>query len=105
MFLWQPVAGAAYPPCVDGDYDITVVGQCTGNPLYAGEQDNDPAAATDCAANSIPGIQPLAIPEPAVISISGSPPVPAIHRAGDDNCRTAGHGRAAARSGRLSATA
>jgi extracellular elastinolytic metalloproteinase len=26
--------------------------QCTGNPLYAGEQDNDPAAATDCAANS-----------------------------------------------------
>jgi hypothetical protein len=26
--------------------------QCTGNPLYAGEQDSDPAAATDCAANS-----------------------------------------------------
>jgi hypothetical protein len=26
MFLWQPVAGAAYPPCVDGDYDMTVVG-------------------------------------------------------------------------------
>ena len=26
--------------------------QCTGNPLYAGEQDNDPTAATDCAANS-----------------------------------------------------
>ncbi len=26
--------------------------QCTGNPQYAGEQDNDPAAATDCAANS-----------------------------------------------------
>jgi hypothetical protein len=26
--------------------------QCTGNPRYAGEQDNDPAAATDCAANS-----------------------------------------------------
>jgi extracellular elastinolytic metalloproteinase len=25
MFLWQPVAGAAYPPCVDGDYDMTVV--------------------------------------------------------------------------------
>jgi extracellular elastinolytic metalloproteinase len=23
--------------------------QCTGNPLYAGEQDNDPRAATDCA--------------------------------------------------------
>jgi hypothetical protein len=26
MFLWQPVAGTAYPPCVDGDYDMTVVG-------------------------------------------------------------------------------
>jgi hypothetical protein len=26
--------------------------QCTGNPLYAGEQDDDPRAATDCAANS-----------------------------------------------------
>jgi hypothetical protein len=26
--------------------------QCTGNPQYAGEQDNDPAAATDCATNS-----------------------------------------------------
>src|SRR5437764_125393 len=26
MFLWQPVAGAAYPPCVDGDYDMTVMG-------------------------------------------------------------------------------
>jgi extracellular elastinolytic metalloproteinase len=25
MFLWQPVAGAAYPPCVDGDYDMTVI--------------------------------------------------------------------------------
>jgi extracellular elastinolytic metalloproteinase len=26
MFLWQPVAGTAYPPCVDGDYDMTVIG-------------------------------------------------------------------------------
>jgi extracellular elastinolytic metalloproteinase len=26
--------------------------QCTGNPLYAGEQDSDPTAATDCATNS-----------------------------------------------------
>jgi extracellular elastinolytic metalloproteinase len=25
MFLWQPVAGTAYPPCVDGDYDMTVI--------------------------------------------------------------------------------
>jgi hypothetical protein len=29
-----------------------VSSQCTGNPRYAGEQDNDPANATDCAANS-----------------------------------------------------
>jgi extracellular elastinolytic metalloproteinase len=26
MFLWQPVAGSAYPPCVDGDYDMTIIG-------------------------------------------------------------------------------
>jgi extracellular elastinolytic metalloproteinase len=26
MFLWQPQAGAVYPPCVDGDYDMTVIG-------------------------------------------------------------------------------
>jgi hypothetical protein len=26
--------------------------QCTGNPAYAGEQDADPTAATDCATNS-----------------------------------------------------
>jgi extracellular elastinolytic metalloproteinase len=26
MYMWQPVAGAAYPPCVDGDYDMTVIG-------------------------------------------------------------------------------
>ena len=26
MFLWQPQAGAAYPPCVDGDFDMTVIG-------------------------------------------------------------------------------
>nr|WP_240942735.1 M36 family metallopeptidase [Planosporangium thailandense] len=26
MYLWQPQAGSAYPPCVDGDYDMTVVG-------------------------------------------------------------------------------
>ncbi|MFC5823919.1 M36 family metallopeptidase [Nonomuraea insulae] len=27
----------------------TLTTQCTGNPLYAGEQDNDPNSATDCA--------------------------------------------------------
>ena len=26
MYLWQPVAGAFYPPCVDGDYDAGVIG-------------------------------------------------------------------------------
>jgi extracellular elastinolytic metalloproteinase len=31
---------------------VVLTSQCTGNPLYAGEQDNDPANATDCTANS-----------------------------------------------------
>ena len=26
MYLWQPVAGAFYPPCVDGDFDAGVIG-------------------------------------------------------------------------------
>ena len=26
MYLWQPVAGGAYVPCVDGDFDGTVIG-------------------------------------------------------------------------------
>ena len=25
MYLWQPVAGAFYPPCVDGDFDMSVI--------------------------------------------------------------------------------
>lgn len=25
MYLWQSIAGAAYPPCVDGDYDAAVI--------------------------------------------------------------------------------
>jgi len=25
MYLWQPIAGAFYPPCVDGDYDMSVI--------------------------------------------------------------------------------
>ncbi|GIE95324.1 M36 family metallopeptidase [Paractinoplanes rishiriensis] len=25
MYLWQPQAGAFYPPCVDGDYDMSVI--------------------------------------------------------------------------------
>ncbi|MFI5916432.1 M36 family metallopeptidase [Dactylosporangium sp. NPDC051541] len=31
---------------------VVLSSQCTGNPLYAGEQDNDPRAGTDCTANS-----------------------------------------------------
>jgi extracellular elastinolytic metalloproteinase len=26
MYLWQPIAGAFYSPCVDGDYDMMVIG-------------------------------------------------------------------------------
>ena len=26
MFLWQPIAGSFYAPCVDGDYDMSVIG-------------------------------------------------------------------------------
>ena len=26
MYLWQPLAGAFYSPCVDGDYDMAVIG-------------------------------------------------------------------------------
>jgi extracellular elastinolytic metalloproteinase len=25
MYLWQPIAAAFYPPCVDGDFDMTVI--------------------------------------------------------------------------------
>ncbi|MEJ3743925.1 M36 family metallopeptidase [Actinomycetes bacterium KLBMP 9797] len=33
MFLWQPIAGSAYPPCVDGDYDMTVIGHEYGHAI------------------------------------------------------------------------
>jgi hypothetical protein len=26
MYMWQPQAAAGYPPCVDGDFDMTVIG-------------------------------------------------------------------------------
>jgi hypothetical protein len=41
--------------------------QCTGGPLYAGEQDNDPRAATDCATAS-PFAQQVRISEVQVFS-------------------------------------
>ena len=25
MYLWQPIAGTFYAPCVDGDYDMSVI--------------------------------------------------------------------------------
>ena len=31
MYLWQPVAGAFYAPCVDGDYDVGVIGHEYGH--------------------------------------------------------------------------
>ena len=31
MYLWQPLAGAFYAPCVDGDYDMAVIGHEFGH--------------------------------------------------------------------------
>jgi hypothetical protein len=31
MYLWQPIAGAFYSPCVDGDYDMAVIGHEFGH--------------------------------------------------------------------------
>jgi extracellular elastinolytic metalloproteinase len=31
MFLWQPIPGSFYSPCVDGDYDMTVIGHEYGH--------------------------------------------------------------------------
>lgn len=40
MYLWQPIAGAFYAPCVDGDYDMSVVaheyGHAITNRMIAG---------------------------------------------------------------------
>ncbi|MDR7276126.1 M36 family metallopeptidase [Catenuloplanes atrovinosus] len=33
MYLWQPIAGTSYPPCVDGDYDMTVIGHEYGHAI------------------------------------------------------------------------
>ncbi|GAA0798583.1 M36 family metallopeptidase [Spirilliplanes yamanashiensis] len=44
MYMWQPQAGAAYPPCVDGDYDMTVIGHeythAISNRMVAGPDAN-----------------------------------------------------------------
>ncbi len=31
MYLWQPLAGAFYAPCVDGDYDMAIIGHEYGH--------------------------------------------------------------------------
>ena len=31
MYLWQPLAGSFYPPCVDGDFDMSVIGHEFGH--------------------------------------------------------------------------
>ncbi|MEV7624987.1 M36 family metallopeptidase [Actinoplanes sp. NPDC089786] len=41
----------------------TLTNQCTGNPLYAGEQDNDPRSTTDCASSTTPGATTVATAE------------------------------------------
>jgi hypothetical protein len=43
MFLWQPIPGSFYAPCVDGDYDMTVIGHeythAISNRMVAGPDD------------------------------------------------------------------
>ena len=33
MYLWQPIAGAFYAPCVDGDYDMSIIGHEYGHAI------------------------------------------------------------------------
>ena len=33
MYLWQPIAGGFYAPCVDGDYDMAVIGHEYGHAI------------------------------------------------------------------------
>ena len=33
MYLWQPIAGAFYAPCVDGDHDMSVIGHEYGHAI------------------------------------------------------------------------
>jgi len=50
---------------------VVLSSQCTGNPLYAGEQDNDPRANTDCATAS-PFRDQVRIAEVQVFGSSGN---------------------------------
>jgi extracellular elastinolytic metalloproteinase len=44
MYLWQPIAGSFYAPCVDGDYDMSVIGHeythAISNRMVAGPTSN-----------------------------------------------------------------
>ena len=33
MYMWQPIAGSFYAPCVDGDYDMSVIGHEYGHAI------------------------------------------------------------------------
>jgi extracellular elastinolytic metalloproteinase len=45
-----------------------VSNQCTGNPLYAGEQDNDPRSTTDCSASTVSAARQVVAAEFQVFS-------------------------------------
>ena len=44
MYLWQPIAAGFYPPCADGDYDMSVIGHeythATSNRMVGGPDAN-----------------------------------------------------------------
>ncbi|WP_308016462.1 M36 family metallopeptidase [Jidongwangia harbinensis] len=44
MYMWQPIAGNTYPPCGDGDFDMTVIGHeythAISNRMIAGPDNN-----------------------------------------------------------------
>ncbi|AGL17944.1 M36 family metallopeptidase [Actinoplanes sp. N902-109] len=44
MYMWQPFAASSYPPCVDGDFDMTVIGHeythAISNRMIAGPDAN-----------------------------------------------------------------
>ena len=50
MYLWQPIAGAFYPPCVDGDFDMSVIGH-----EYTHAISNRMVAGPDAGLNSRQG--------------------------------------------------
>lgn len=47
MYLWQPIAGTAYPPCADGDYDLAIVGHEYGHLIQNRMVDPDNGLAGD----------------------------------------------------------